>query len=59
MFGVCKSMFTVNLTNKKGKQLWKNITIHRGLAAFNFYFPKNREVFMFMMFGLTGIAGKP
>ena len=56
---VCKSILTLNFKNLKGQKLRRNIKIHRDLIFFIFHFPKTREVFIFMIWGLMEIAGNP
>ena len=57
--GVCKSIFSQNYKNEKGKNLRSHIKIHGELVLLNFHFPNNRKVFMFMISGLMKISGNP
>ena len=56
-FGVCKSIFALNLKIWKGQKPCRNIKIHRELVSCNFHFPENRKTFKFVILGLMEITG--
>ena len=58
-FGVCKSIFVLNIKLWQGQRLRRIILLHIGLLTFTFHFPQISNVVILMTFRTSGNFNDP